>query len=103
MTLKKAASFAALLWLCALSHSFGAQQPSNSVVLTGGRVISSPDSAPLDNATVVVESGRITAVGPSSRVRIPTAAKVIDCAGLLVVAGFQNSHVHFTEKKWTDA
>jgi imidazolonepropionase-like amidohydrolase len=27
----------------------------------------------------------------------------IDCAGLVVVAGFQNSHVHFTEEKWTDA
>src|SRR5687767_4496255 len=80
-----------------------AQRASNPTALTGGRVIVSPDDRPLDNATVVIVGGRIREVGPRGRVTVPTGATIIDCTGLVVVAGFQNSHVHFTEDKWTDA
>ncbi len=34
---------------------------------------------------------------------MPANAKVIDCAGLTITAGFWNSHVHFFERKWADA
>ena len=32
---------------------------------------------------------------------MPPQAQVIDCADMVVVAGFQNSHVHFTPPGWT--
>jgi len=75
-----------------------------SLALLGGRVYASPEVAPLLSATVVIESGRIAAVGPRDTVRVPQGARVLDCSGLAVVAGFQNSHVHFTDPvRWSDA
>jgi predicted amidohydrolase YtcJ len=41
-----------------------------------------------------VHDGRILAVGPSATIKFPRAAKVIDCKGLVVTAGFWNSHMH---------
>ena len=49
---------------------------------------------------VLVRDGRIVAVGPATTHPVPADATRLDCEGLFVVAGFQNSHVHFTEAKW---
>jgi len=68
-----------------------------SLVLLGGKVYASPDAAPLLDAVVLTSGGRIAAVGNRSEVHIPTDADVIDCTGKTVVAGFWNSHVHFTQ------
>lgn len=97
------AGFLALSGVYSAAYHALAQQSSGIIALTGGRVISSPDTLPIDNAIIIVESGRIGAVGPAERVTVPTNARVIDCKGLVVVAGFQNSHVHFTEEKWTNS
>jgi imidazolonepropionase-like amidohydrolase len=94
---------AALSSVYAATYQTSVQQSASSVALTGGRVISSPEALPIDNATVIVQGDRISAIGPAERVTVPTDARVIDCKGLVVVAGFQNSHVHFTEEKWTDS
>jgi imidazolonepropionase-like amidohydrolase len=40
--------------------------------------------------------------GPAANA-VPAEAIRLDCEGLFVVAGFQNSHVHFTESKWEGA
>ena len=80
-----------------------AQRAPTVLVLIGGRVISSPEASPIDNATIVIEGGRISAVGPREKTKIPTGARTIDCRNLVVVAGFQNSHVHFTEDRWSDS
>jgi imidazolonepropionase-like amidohydrolase len=42
-------------------------------------------------------------VGKTGTLTIPPGAKQIDCKGSVITAAFQNSHVHFTEPKWTDA
>jgi imidazolonepropionase-like amidohydrolase len=95
---------AALVVLAAAASVARSQSKAEDVVaLVGGRIISSPDATPADDSTVVIADGRILDVGPKSRVKIPSGAKTIDCAGLTIVAGFQNSHVHFTEEKWTNA
>jgi imidazolonepropionase-like amidohydrolase len=41
-----------------------------------------------------MRDGLIFSVGPSSTIKIPHSAIVIDCKGLVVTAGFWNSHVH---------
>jgi imidazolonepropionase-like amidohydrolase len=83
----------------------GASAPANAqtLALVGGKVYASPDATPLDDAVVVTANGVITAIGSRSDVQIPSDARVIDCAGKTVVAGFWNSHVHFTEAVWRDA
>ena len=40
--------------------------------------------------TVVVQDGRIVAVGPD----VPTGSRVVDCAGGLLAPGFVDAHVH---------
>jgi len=77
-----------------------AQQQPMIVALVGGRVYPAPDAEPIENAVVIVRAGRIAAVGPRDTTPIPTAAAAIDCTGFVVMAGFQNSHVHFTPPGW---
>jgi imidazolonepropionase-like amidohydrolase len=83
----------------------GATAPANTqtLALVGGNVYASPDAAPLADAVVIAFDGVITAIGGRSDVQIPSDARVIDCTGKTVVAGFWNSHVHFTQEVWKNA
>ena len=76
---------------------------AQTLALVGGSVYASPDAAPLANAAVITSNGVITAIGNRSEVQIPQDARVIDCTGKTVVAGFWNSHVHFTQALWKNA
>jgi len=64
------------------------------LALTGAKIYTSPADAPIDNGSIVIRDGRILFVGPSSTIKIPHSANVIDCKGLVVTAGFWNSHAH---------
>lgn len=70
----------------------------NALAIRDVEVYPSPDVAPIEHATVIVRDGRIAAVGAG--VVIPADAKILDCGGCVVTAGFWNAHVHFTESKW---
>jgi imidazolonepropionase-like amidohydrolase len=87
----------------AAAAGIGATAHAQTLALVGGKVYASPDAAPLDDAVVVTANGVITAIGSRSDVQIPSDARVIDCIGKTVVAGFWNSHVHFTEAVWRNA
>jgi imidazolonepropionase-like amidohydrolase len=76
---------------------------SESLALTGAKIYTSPTAAPLANGVILIRNGKIVSVGPASSVTVPKDAKILDCTGSVVVAGFQNSHVHFTEDKWNGA
>lgn len=53
------------------------------------------DAAVERDATVLIENGRIAAVGPSAATRTPRGATVIDGHGKWVIPGLIDSHVHF--------
>ena len=80
-----------------------ARPAGTALALVGARIYPAPDVPPIEDGVVVTEGTAIRTVGARSSVKIPSEADVIDCTGLFVVAGFQNSHVHFTEPKWADA
>ena len=67
---------------------------ASDLVLVGAKIYPSATEPPIDNGSILVHDGRILAVGSSATIKIPRAAKVIDCQGLVVTAGFWNSHVH---------
>jgi N-acetylglucosamine-6-phosphate deacetylase len=48
----------------------------------------------LRDAVVIVEGGRISAVGPRSEIAVPANAKRIEARGLTLVPGFVDVHVH---------
>lgn len=76
---------------------------NETLALTGATIFPSPTDAPIANGYVLIRGGTIAAIGKAHGVRFPADAKRIDCTGLFITAGFQNSHVHFTEQKWDDA
>ena len=89
--------------LIGASAAFSGAASAQALVLKGATVYASPEAAPLSDAVVLTSGGVITRIGSSSEVQIPSDARVIDCAGKTVVAGFWNSHVHFTEAVWKTA
>ena len=76
-----------VLFACDLSRA-------SDLVLVGARIYSSPTETPIENGAILVHDGRILAVGPSASMKFPRGATVVDCGGLVITAGFWNSHVH---------
>ena len=91
---------AILLVLAALA---GQDRPTAGLALVGGTIYPSDTEAPIRDGIVVVRDGRIAAVGSRASVQIPINVETINCAGLTITAAFWNSHVHFFERKWTNA
>lgn len=57
-------------------------------------VIDPARPGPLADATVVVERGRISAVGPAAEVRVPRGALALDLRGKYVIPGLWDMHAH---------
>lgn len=82
---------------------FSTSASAQALVLVGGTVYASPDADPVTDAVVVTSGGVITTIGKRDEVQLPGDTQMIDCTGKTVVAGFWNSHVHFTEAVWKNA
>lgn len=67
---------------------------SQDLALVGAKIYLSPARVALEGGTVLVHDGRIAAVGRSPTIKIPKDARVLNCRGLVVTAGFWNRHVH---------
>jgi len=70
--------------LLALSTQASDKPPSKITVLRGAKIYT-VSGAPLENATLVIENGRIAAVGKD--VSVPADARVIDATGKVVIPG----------------
>ena len=64
-----------------------------TTAIVGGYVVP-VDGTPIDGGTVVLEHGKITAVGAEADVDIPEDAELVDAAGSWVLPGFLDAHVH---------
>lgn len=81
---------AALFVILALVSSAAAEGP---VAFREGLVlpIAGP---PIEKGVVVVEGGKIVAVGPAETTEIPADARVIDLAGKVIMPGLVDTHSH---------
>jgi imidazolonepropionase-like amidohydrolase len=66
-------------------------------------VYTGPEDEPIGDGVVLIEGGKIAAVGGRGSIGIPESGRAVDCAGCTITAGFWNSHVHFFERKWANA
>jgi len=82
------------LLLLVLAFSVTLQSQASDLALVGARIYLSPSEPPIESGTILVHSGQIASVGPIAEVKVPRGTTVIDCKGLVVTAGFWNSHVH---------
>src|ERR1700757_1056786 len=70
---------------------------SSDLALVHAKIYPSPTEPAIEDGTILVHDGRITAIGPSATTKPPRFARavtVINCKGLVFTAGFWNSHVH---------
>src|SRR5271165_523447 len=100
--------FIAAIGLCVASSlaasSVSAQQPSQApnfvredsavIALAHVEVIDGTGAAPLADQTVVIDHGKISAVGATAAVQVPSGAKVIDATGKTVIPGLVGMHEH---------
>jgi imidazolonepropionase-like amidohydrolase len=64
------------------------------VALTHVRVIDGTGAAPAENQTVVIDRGKIAAVGPAGGIAIPSGAQTLDLTGHTVIPGMVGMHEH---------
>lgn len=64
-----------------------------NVAITGGYVVP-VEGNPIDGATVLIQDGKIVAVGPDAEVAVPDGVQIVDAGGSWVLPGFVEAHGH---------
>jgi imidazolonepropionase-like amidohydrolase/Tol biopolymer transport system component len=86
-----------------IGFATASEKPEGVVALVGARVITMSGLKPgpidgtpgvIENATIVIDRNRISAVGPSSSVQIPSGATRIDVKGKTIMPGLVDVHAH---------
>ena len=73
---------------------------SSTIAIVGATLIDGTGAVPVTDSAVVIENGRIKAVGPRSKVKIPKDANVVDAAGKFLLPGLWDMHAHFEQVEW---
>jgi imidazolonepropionase-like amidohydrolase len=89
-TAKKVTFFAFVIALMAGFSLYSGNQ-SEAIVLKGA-LVHTVARPPVENAMILIEDGKIAAVGPN--VSIPPGAKVIDVTGKSIIPGLIDNHSH---------
>jgi cytosine/adenosine deaminase-related metal-dependent hydrolase len=93
--LKLPAVRACVAALACLSLPALAAEPSSTVLIHGGYVMTmDPQLGDLDGGDVLVQDGRIVAVGRNLAAQAGSAAQRIDARGKVVLPGFVDTHSH---------
>src|SRR6185436_2521877 len=85
------------LFALGLAARSAAQSPDSSsrrVAIRAARLIDGRGGPPIQNAVVIIDSTRITAVG--SRLPIPSGTRVIDLGSATILPGLIDCHTHIT-------
>ena len=70
-----------LLLVVACSFMFAQTTTSQPIVLKGGKLLTITHGV-IENGIVVMENGKISAVGAAASVKVPAGAQVIDVSGM---------------------
>ena len=87
-------SLASLLLAAGNSLLAADTAPKPTLALVGGQVIDGYEGPPIHDGVVIIAGERIVAVGPRSEVAVPAGVPVIDAAGMSVLPGLMDMHVH---------
>jgi imidazolonepropionase-like amidohydrolase len=78
---------------CAITL-LAAPTAAQTLVITGGTVIDGTGAAPLPHGVVVMENGRIAAIGQAGGIAVPANATRIDATGKYVIPGLMDANLH---------
>ena len=82
---------------CVLFSSLAAaaaHSQSKPVLFDGARIIIGDTTPPIDRGELLVQNGRILAIGPRGSVSTPDGAARVDLAGKTVMPAMNNIHIH---------
>ncbi len=91
--MKIPARLAAVLSLLLPLALFAGPAPRR-LALVGGRLIDGWGGAPVSHSVVLIDGERITAVGTQESLPVPAGYEVISTAGMSVLPGLWDAHVH---------
>ncbi|WP_306251718.1 amidohydrolase family protein [Parvularcula sp. IMCC14364] len=71
-------------------------KPKGIVAVTGARLLTMTDEEGgiIENGTILIDGNRIDAIGPSTEIKVPAGATVIDASGKTITPGFIDAHAH---------
>jgi imidazolonepropionase-like amidohydrolase len=72
----------------------GAQPRAAAVAFTGAAIFDGTGTPMIADGVLLVEGGRISAVGPAGEVEVPAGARTVDLSGGYVIPGLVNVHGH---------
>jgi imidazolonepropionase-like amidohydrolase len=91
---------AAVLLPCVASGAGRAQgQQPGPIAIRNVTVIPMTGTGPVTGQTVVVREGRIVAIGPAARVRVPDGATVVEGTGRYLIPGLFEMHAHTSKTR----
>lgn len=70
------------------------EQQVRVTVFDGARILDGNGGAPIETGRLVIENGRVSAVGPQSSVAVPAGATRVDVAGKTIMPAMINVHAH---------
>jgi len=91
MRTKPLVTFAVCLSLIPLVAS------ADTKAFVGARIFDGTGKAAIENGTIVIQDGKITAVGPVSKVKAPKDAQIINVNGKTITPGLINTHGHVSD------
>ena len=83
--------------IAALLSPLQARAQNQTLVLVGGTLIDGTGRNPINDAVIVIEGSRITAVGSRGQVSYPANARVIRTDGRTILPGLVDPHVHLRD------
>ncbi len=75
-------------------------QPTGRLAIVGATLIDGRGGAPVPDSVVLVEDGRIRAVGREGQVAVPAGATVLDAHGKWLLPGLWDMHAHVEQVEW---
>jgi imidazolonepropionase-like amidohydrolase len=85
---------AGLTALVASAQTKNAVKPAEAIAFVHVGVIPMDREVVLPDQTVLVTEGKIVAVGPAEKIKIPQGASKIDATGKYLIPGLTDAHVH---------
>src|SRR5690554_4591300 len=70
---------------------------SSITAFVGATLIDGSGAAPMENAFLLIQDGRVVAVGTADKVEVPEGATMVDVSGKTIMPGIINGHGHVGE------
>lgn len=72
-----------------------AQQTGGAWLITGATLIDGTGATPVPNAAVLIQNGKIAAVGKADQISAPAGARTIRADGKFLIPGLWDAHIHY--------